>query len=288
MNWSIIISLFFLLAISAEVSAQKTATADKGKASTVSKPVPKVKSKLLVDSDADCFLKVNGKEVGNVKAGKPRLIPAFVGENTIEAIYGTKTTTTPSAKKGSSTNSPTNEIMVKKTVNIPDTNTYKFKVEFFNNEQLNNYLRENKKDMVELTLKKNPNAIKPTEDEGLNPLLVAIAKKDVSLVKFLLDNGANPNIITGSSPLNSAIQCGCSECVKLLLASGAKINERGDDGRFPLEEAVFWAKYEVVKLLLEKGADPNIKTIEGVTLLELATDKGLDTIVNELKKYGAK
>ncbi|MCC7050260.1 MAG: ankyrin repeat domain-containing protein [Bacteroidia bacterium] len=270
--------------------AQKPATTSKETKVAPAKSTPKIKSKASIDADADCFINFNGKDIGNLKSGKPRLVLAFVGENILEVTYGTKAVPAAGAKTPAKKETPANanDIIIKKTITIPDTNLFSYKITFFDNEQLNTYLRDGKKDMVELTIQKNPSSLKPKEEEGLNPIITAISKKNNTILRLLLDKGADPNLITGSSPLTVAIQWGNAECLNMLIGAGVKLTNRGDNGMTPLEQAVYWGKYDVVKILLDKGLNPNEKSSDGQTLIETATDKGYVSIIEELKKHGAK
>ncbi|KAL5515256.1 hypothetical protein EMCRGX_G000397 [Ephydatia muelleri] len=58
--------------------------------------------------------------------------------------------------------------------------------------------------------------------------------------------------------------------MRLLLDSGAQVNNQTKDGIAPLGWAAFKGRVECVKLLLEKGADPNHQDKDGDTALHLA------------------
>jgi ankyrin repeat protein len=87
---------------------------------------------------------------------------------------------------------------------------------------------------------------------GSTPLMIASHNEDYRLVQFLLENGANPNIIK---------------------------NEDGETALFNgLED------YEITKLLLENGANPFHK-IYDKTPYEIAVDDGDDIEIAELLKH---
>jgi hypothetical protein len=264
--------------------AQKPISKDNKVSSSKNLPL-RQKGKFSFETDADCNITLNGKEIGNLKSGKTKLSIGFVGDNELEVTYGFKSS--PGSGKTAKKEGNPSEVIIKKTISLPDTGISTYRISFYNTEQLNTYLREGNKAMTDLVLNNNPSAIKPTDEISLNPLIIAINKKDAPLVKMLLEKGADPNLVIGSTPLNTAISNGKADIVKLLIESGAKVNERGDNGKMPIEEAVFWSKLDIVKMLLDKGANPNEKNTNGTSLLEIATDKGYDSIVNELKNYGA-
>ena len=90
------------------------------------------------------------------------------------------------------------------------------------------------------------------------PLINAVKKCDIDIVKNLLDNGADVNdfIYTDQeSPLFKAATSGQIEMVKLLLKRGADIE--GSGGGAPLKHAAERGQAEVVQLLIQNGADIN-------------------------------
>lgn len=88
------------------------------------------------------------------------------------------------------------------------------------------------------------------------PLKDACDVGDPSLVKYLLAQGANPNLTsTGETALFSAVRSDSIECVTLLLEAGAEINATDCDGWTCLWNA---HSLPMAQLLLERGADPSI------------------------------
>ncbi|MRV75349.1 hypothetical protein GJ700_26890 [Duganella sp. FT92W] len=58
--------------------------------------------------------------------------------------------------------------------------------------------------------------------------------------------------------LHTVCSWGDLESVKVLVAAGADVNAKGDQGATPLFNAVMGENPEVVSFLLESNADPNI------------------------------
>ncbi|KAJ9381457.1 hypothetical protein DTO063F5_6203 [Paecilomyces variotii] len=96
------------------------------------------------------------------------------------------------------------------------------------------------------------------------PLMLAISRRQIAVVRTLLENGANPNFTKGvkHGPLEIAIlnawyrswQDGISS-IELLLDYGADINLRGYQNRTPLYTAIIFQSPAIVAMLLARGAD---------------------------------
>jgi ankyrin repeat protein len=76
----------------------------------------------------------------------------------------------------------------------------------------------------------------------------------------------------GLTPLVFAAREGCLECVKVLVDSGAKVNEKTNYGWTALLTATQNRHYQIAAYLLAHGADPNIANNGGWSPLYLATD----------------
>jgi ankyrin repeat protein len=108
-------------------------------------------------------------------------------------------------------------------------------------------------------------------EEGATPYLRAAQSGDITLLRLLLEHGADPSIstYTGVTPLMVAAGIGWVEgvtyewseeqtlqTVKLLLELGADVNAReSEDGRVALMGAAHKGRNDVVQLLVDHGAD---------------------------------
>jgi len=102
--------------------------------------------------------------------------------------------------------------------------------------------------------------LKEGEKLTITPLAAALTgQAPASLIKYLCDNGADPNVNTEDGPvLNWAIIYGKEEEARIFLEHGANPNSREfQQGATCLASAVFDARIEIVKLLLKYGADRN-------------------------------
>jgi ankyrin repeat protein len=118
-------------------------------------------------------------------------------------------------------------------------------------------------EQIEARLKEDPTsasrpAPKTESDEAVTPLHLALSRKDMKIVRLLLDAGADPNAMnTGQTPLTWAAQQGNVELTRQLIAAKAKVDEAGKGQPTPLSWAALNKHAEVVRLLVEAGADVN-------------------------------
>lgn len=100
----------------------------------------------------------------------------------------------------------------------------------------------------------------PLSSSELSNYLIQDDKKELSDVKKMVKNGANPNgdendlELIGGVPLYCAAGINRIDIVKYLISVGADVNSHGYGSA--LNVACYKNNYEIVKLLLEKGADP--------------------------------
>ena len=74
----------------------------------------------------------------------------------------------------------------------------------------------------------------------------------------------------GETPLHYACVQGNLPIVRLLIAAGAALNQRGEHGYTALAEAVQQGQLEVAKELIDAGADPSIRNDESQDVLAIA------------------
>jgi ankyrin repeat protein len=120
---------------------------------------------------------------------------------------------------------------------------------------------------------KVPNTSSRTGTEGATPFLLAADRSDVSLMRMLLELGADPLLpnfnhttplmvaagLETTEPLEEAgEEPEALEAVKMLLDLGADVNAVDDNGDTAMHGAAYNNYPLVVKLLADRGADPKI------------------------------
>ena len=86
---------------------------------------------------------------------------------------------------------------------------------------------------------------------------IAVQKRSLSTVEFLLARGADVNAVNsaGQTPLHFAAFEGVLDVAKLLLESGAVLELQDSTGQTPLHYAAYNGHHELVALFLDRGAD---------------------------------
>jgi len=84
-------------------------------------------------------------------------------------------------------------------------------------------------------------------------------------------NWHNPNV-DGDTALMMASTFECEGCVRLLIKSGANVNDTNDDGWSALHYAAHKGHLAIAKRLLEGGADLTLRNNQGNTALDNARE----------------
>lgn len=169
---------------------------------------------------------------------------------------------------------------------------------------------------VKSILDADPQLASSTDDSGLPAITVAIYHRQPGIAKLLEERGAAMDIFSASmagrsgmvraaiesspasvnayssdgwTPLHLAAFFGCRDCVEVLLAVGAKVNERSHNAmqNMPLHAATAGRHAEVVRVLLEHGAWVNARQHGGWTALHAAAQNGDTGLAQLLIAAGA-
>lgn len=124
-----------------------------------------------------------------------------------------------------------------------------------------------------------------------HPLITAIKYGNVDVVRILIENGADINIIcdNGWSPIHFCVLWEMFDIAKILIENGANINATDKSGRTPLHHASLHPYPKQIRALIELGADVNKADFAGETPLHYAVGfiKKSLTAVNILIQAGA-
>jgi ankyrin repeat protein len=99
------------------------------------------------------------------------------------------------------------------------------------------------------------------KEKPTTPFMEVMDSKDQDLIKFLLDNGVNPNGHGDFVPLIEAVYNNDIETASLLLHHGANVNQTlASKPSSPLHVAIYGDNVDMVKFLLSHHADLSIPT----------------------------
>lgn len=136
----------------------------------------------------------------------------------------------------------------------------------------------------------------PHEEAQATPLMAAAIVGDIPAMKVLIDSGANVNEanIYGNTPLHYALRRtsmerrqGRAAVVAFLVKHGANINSRTQNGITPLMDASNIGDTDALKYLVEHGAQIDLADKDGRAALALAASRLYDDIVIYLVAHDA-
>jgi len=138
-----------------------------------------------------------------------------------------------------------------------------------------------------------------TVTPGATPLYRAMKANDLTVVRLLLDKGANPSaaIKDGSTPLMLASGMGARrvmtdedviekagsadplDAVKMFVAAGADVNVQNDLGNTALHYAAQTGLTRIVEFLVSKGAQVDVYNYSGRTPIDMAKTPDLQKLM---------
>ncbi|CAF4984768.1 unnamed protein product [Rotaria sp. Silwood1] len=131
----------------------------------------------------------------------------------------------------------------------------------------------------------------------VSPLIIACFEGDIDIIRFLIENGADPNQTESEHHLTpihvlcdaeyhgqSLRQKDRADLVRLLVKHGAQVNHLDRNSMAPIHKAVIHDRPECVQVLMESRADPNVPLM-GDTPLSIAARHNRKNIVQILLKF---
>ena len=147
--------------------------------------------------------------------------------------------------------------------------------------------KKDRRTVIEL-VNKNKTIIDSRDiSKGHTALHIAVQRRDLAWIDYLLGLNANPNIDDkqGATPLSLAAQMGFTEAVALLSSRGARVDVPNNAGETPLMSAVHRRDLALLRVLLRAGADPDRKDNSGRSARDYAALDGTNgVIVNEINR----
>lgn len=147
--------------------------------------------------------------------------------------------------------------------------------------------------VVDVFINKFPEMIHLQDTKGWTRFHKACADNNTSMVRCLLNNGAEIDLATkyGSTPLHLALKRGSFEVADILLDSGARVDIKDIHGNTPLHEAAVKpamddeAQILVFRKLLERGAGVDVKNMDSKTPYDLCQrDERRQVLVEHVTK----
>lgn len=129
--------------------------------------------------------------------------------------------------------------------------------------------------------------IDSTTTAGLSSLHMAVKKRDLSMVQFLVDQGANIDAQDnkGFSVLYYAVLQNNIPIAKYLLTQEANPNLKNNIGNAPMHNIAYNSRFEMLELFILFGANVKIKNAYGMRPYDFAQRKGNKGMMAELINY---
>ena len=119
--------------------------------------------------------------------------------------------------------------------------------------------------------------------DGETPLMLAAIRGSLPMVQALVKRGAAVNR-AGWTPLHYACSGPDNGVAAFLIAQGAELNARSENGTTPLMMAARYGGGDLVPLLLKAGAEPRAANEQELTAADFAARGGRDAMAKELRR----
>jgi ankyrin repeat protein len=136
-------------------------------------------------------------------------------------------------------------------------------------------------------LEANPSLLNAYTSDGFFPLGLAAFFGQPETVRFLLDRGADVNVVARNPMKVQALHAAAAsrkiDTVRMLLEAGAPVNTGQQEGWTALHAAAKHGDVEMARLLLARGADPKQPNDQGVSAIGVAAERNDTAMLKALK-----
>jgi uncharacterized protein len=133
-------------------------------------------------------------------------------------------------------------------------------------------------DRVRALIENFPESVNAWSPDGFYPLGLAAFFGHGAIVKLLLKSGADVNQVAKNAllvrPIHAAVSRGDAEIVKMLLDHGADVNARQQNEFTALHGAAGAGRMDLIEILVAHGADLKATSADGKTAADIASARG--------------
>jgi hypothetical protein len=144
-------------------------------------------------------------------------------------------------------------------------------------------VREGSVKALESLLSSPQTNVNAVNADGETPLMLAAIRGSLPAVQALVKRGAAVNR-PGWAPLHYACSGPDNGVAAFLIANGAELNARSDNGTTPLMMAARYGNGDLVPLLLKAGAEPRAANEQELTAADFAQRSGRDRMAADLRR----
>ena len=144
-------------------------------------------------------------------------------------------------------------------------------------------VREGSQKALESLLADPRTGVDALNADGETPLMLAAVRGSLPAAKALVKRGAAVNR-KGWTPLHYACSGPDNGVAAFLIAEGAELNARSENGTTPLMMAARYGNGDLVPLLLKAGAEPRAANEQELTAADFAQRSGRDKMAAQLRQ----